>query len=380
MYINYQHRIFGLDVIRTIAILLVLISHSTLLLFPGNNTIYLTAIRFLGTIGVDLFFVLSGYLIGGLLLKQIGKGKIAFKDFVYFWVRRWFRTLPNYFLILVLNVILYYILYQIIISDIGYFVVFLQNFANPHPDFFTEAWSLSIEEYAYIIGPLILYILLLFWKNVSKNKLYIVMILIILFAITYFRVHYHNNHNLDSFETWSQNIRKVVIYRVDSIYYGFIGAYVALNYASIWKNYKKLFFSFGVLIFLLTHTFIFVYNASPTDFPLFYNIFYLPIISISLLLFFPIFSNWETGTFLKAQITYTSILSYGIYLINYSLILLTIKYFFDVENASIVIKLVVLMAYWVLSFYFPYILYRYFEKPMTDLRDSKFIKEKLGNI
>ena len=84
MYINYQHRIFGLDVIRTIAILLVLLSHSTLLLFLENNHISLTAIRFFGTIVVDLFFVLSGYLIGGLLLRQIRNGKTAFKNFMYF--------------------------------------------------------------------------------------------------------------------------------------------------------------------------------------------------------------------------------------------------------------------------------------------------------
>ena len=376
MYINYQHRIFGLDVIRTIAILLDLMSHSTLLLFPENNTISLTAIRFLGTIGVDLFFVLSGYLIGSLLLKQIRIGKTAFKDFMYFWVRRWFRTLPNYFLILILNILLYAVLYHTVIDEIGYFLVFLQNFAFPHPDFFTESWSLSIEEYAYVIGPLLLYILSLFWKSTSKETLFVYTTLIIIIAITYFRIHYHNQHNLDSLETWSQNLRKVVIYRIDSIYYGFIGAYVSLNFSKIWQNYKKTFFILGLLFFLITHMFIFIYGATPSNFPIFYNIFYLPLISISLLLLFPIFSNWKTGRFLKKQISYTSILSYGIYLINYSLILLTIRYFIQIENASIFIKLLVLVMYWTLSFYLSYVLYHYFEKPLTDLRDSKFIKEK----
>ena len=380
MYINYQHRIFGLDVIRTIAILLVLISHSTLLLFPEKNNVYLTAIRFFGTIGVDLFFVLSGYLIGGLLLKQISKGRTTFKDFTYFWIRRWFRTLPNYFLILILNILLYYALYNIVISDIAYFIVFLQNFANPHPDFFTEAWSLSIEEYAYIIGPLILYVLLFLWKKSPKDKLYLVMVFIIIFAITYFRIQYHNNYNLDTFESWSQNIRKVVIYRIDSIYYGFIGAYISVKFTSLWAHYKTVFLTLGVVVFLAIHLFIFGYNANPTDFPLFYNIFYLPLVSISLLLFFPIFSNWKKGTFLKSQVTKTSILSYGIYLINYSLILLAIKYFINIENTSIFIKLIVLISYWLLSFYISYLLYQYFEKPMTDLRDSKFIKEKFSNL
>ena len=376
MYINYQNRIFGLDVIRTIAILLVLTSHSTLLIFPENNNISLTAIRFFGTIGVDLFFVLSGYLIGSLILKQIRAEKTAFKDFLYFWIRRWFRTLPNYFLILIFNVLLFYVLYNTVIENVGYFIVFLQNFAAPYPDFFTEAWSLSIEEYAYIIGPLLLYVLLLLLKNTSKDKLFLFMTLTIILVMTYFRMCYHNNHNLDSFEAWSHSVRKVVIYRIDSIYYGFIGAYISMHFSSIWQNYKKTFFNIGILIFLATHIFIIVYNANPIDFPLFYNIFYLPLISISLLLLFPVFSNWKKGSILKKQITYTSILSYGVYLINYSLILLTIQYFVDIENASIFMKLILLVLYWTVTFYLSYLLYRYFEKPMTDLRDSKFIKEK----
>ncbi|MFD0989494.1 acyltransferase family protein [Mariniflexile jejuense] len=97
MDIDYKHRIFGLDVIRAVAILLVIFSHSTILLFPDKETTLLVIIRFFGTIGVDLFFVLSGFLIGGNILKQLAQEKTALKDFVYFWIRRWFRTLPNYF-------------------------------------------------------------------------------------------------------------------------------------------------------------------------------------------------------------------------------------------------------------------------------------------
>lgn len=380
MYINYQHRIFGLDVIRTIAILLVLVSHSTLLLFPKSSNISLIAIRFFGTIGVDLFFVLSGYLIGGLILKQILLGKTAFKDFICFWIRRWFRTLPNYFLILILNILLFYVLYNEVIENVEYFIVFLQNVSTPHPDFFTEAWSLSIEEYAYIIGPLLLYVLLSLLKNTSKDKLFFLMTLTIIITITYFRVSYHNNHIFDSFETWSHQIRKVVIYRIDSIYYGFIGAFVAINYTSIWRNYKKIFFIVGLLLFIVTHLFILLNDAQPSSFPLFYNVFYLPLISISLLLLFPMFSNWKTGSILRKQITHTSILSYGVYLINYSLVLLTIQYFINIENVSIAIKLLILLMYWIISFYAAFILYRYFEKPMTNLRDSKFIKEKFNKI
>lgn len=128
MDIDYKHRIFGLDVIRAIAILLVLFSHSTILLFPDKDTTLLTIIRFFGTIGVDLFFVLSGFLIGGIILKQLVLGKTALKSFVYFWIRRWFRTLPNYFLILLLNILLVFVFYGEIVEGTGYYFVFYKTF------------------------------------------------------------------------------------------------------------------------------------------------------------------------------------------------------------------------------------------------------------
>jgi len=119
MYISLKNRIFGLDVIRALAILLVLCSHSTLLLFPNQKHILLTVIQFFGTVGVDLFFVLSGFLIGTIILKQVHKGQTKFKDFCYFWVRRWFRTLPNYFLILLINIALLFVLKGEVLKGIG---------------------------------------------------------------------------------------------------------------------------------------------------------------------------------------------------------------------------------------------------------------------
>ena len=60
-----------------------------------------------GIDGVDLFFVLSGYLIVGILLKYAAMRDVPFrKRALDFWQRRWLRTLPNYYLFLFINIVL----------------------------------------------------------------------------------------------------------------------------------------------------------------------------------------------------------------------------------------------------------------------------------
>ena len=132
-------RLFGLDLIRAIAISLVVLSHCTFLLCPGKTAMFLDVVRLFGAVGVDLFFVLSGYLIGGLLLKQIASRNTNFKDLFTFWKRRWLRTLPNYALVLILNSLLLLVLGKEIVNNVYLYVPFLQNFSTQHPDFFTEA-------------------------------------------------------------------------------------------------------------------------------------------------------------------------------------------------------------------------------------------------
>jgi peptidoglycan/LPS O-acetylase OafA/YrhL len=87
-------RLFGPDLIRATAILCVLLSHT----LPGATTF--AAVRgirgVLGFIGVEMFFVLSGYLIGGILLKQLFQGALdSVAGLSGFWKRRWKSHLRN---------------------------------------------------------------------------------------------------------------------------------------------------------------------------------------------------------------------------------------------------------------------------------------------
>lgn len=375
MSIGTKHRVFGLDVIRALAIVLVLFSHSSLLLFPNQDNFFLNLIRFFGAIGVDLFFVLSGFLIGGILLKQLNAKKVMFKDFGYFWIRRWFRTLPNYYFILILNIFLGYHFREDIFSGLGYYFLFLQNFSSEQNEFFTESWSLSIEEFAYVIGPLLLYAGIYMFKRVPKHLLFLLITVFVILGVGICRYYFHLNNVVSSGKEWSRVLRKVVVYRIDAIYYGFLAIYIASYFKRKWQEFRIYSLAFGMLLFFGMHIIIFYKMLSPENTPFFFNVFYLPLVSISLLLFFPFMLEIKGKGYLKKMITNLSVLSYSIYLMNYSIVMLTIQRFIDLRNSSGLKKMEVLFLYWFLSIYLSYLLYKFFEKPFMDLRDKIYFKK-----
>ena len=175
-------RIFGLDIIRSVAILMVVFSHLYYLI-DSKNALFISISGLLGFFGVELFFVLSGFLIGTILLKQFLDNSFTIKEVIHFLKRRWFRTLPNYYLILFINL---FIAFQLgyLTNDAWKYFLFLQNFSQYSITFFTESWSLSIEEWAYILAPIFL---LFVWKLHFKNKkvsfIVSVLILILIFHL-----------------------------------------------------------------------------------------------------------------------------------------------------------------------------------------------------
>ncbi len=372
---TYKLRVFGLDVVRAIAILLILCSHSTILLVPKSNTTLVKSIQFFGTIGVDIFFVLSGFLIGTILIKHIEAKQTTLKHFIQFWMRRWFRTLPNYYLVLLINIVLLFVFNNETPKQLYKFVFFFQNFNQEHPDFFTESWSLSIEELAYLVGPILIMISGFVLKKNNKWTFLIVTLLTILF-FTLNRYVFHISFTAIPTEiSWSKTLRKVVVYRIDSIFYGFIGAFISIYYAQLWKQYRWISFSLGVILFLGVHFYIYQNQLEPNVFSFFFNVWYLALISISILLTFPMFSNWQKGHLFSKTITKISLWSYSIYLINYSIVLLSLKQFINVSILTSIEKVSLLILFWILTFSISALIFKYFEKPILKFRESfKFTK------
>jgi peptidoglycan/LPS O-acetylase OafA/YrhL len=171
----------SLNGLRGIAIMMVLLDHLKL----SDNLIYLNI--FNGKLGVLIFFVLSGFLITTLCIKEIvATQTISLKDF---YIRRVLRIFPVAYLFILVIIILN-IVFKLGISYIQIFgaALYLMNFSSYFRKYnFTwdtaHFWSLAVEEQFYLIVPFIL----------KKNfRVYLSLILLIVFALPFgIMLQYH---------------------------------------------------------------------------------------------------------------------------------------------------------------------------------------------
>lgn len=153
-----RERIPGLDLLRALAITMVVVGHARPLLTltrPLSSFWWLEG----GRMGVDLFFVLSGFLIGGILLethKHLGTSRIL----AGFLIGRWLRTLPLYYFFLLVNVLVHLAFFPWPFGwgwELSPYLWFGQNLTERTPPFFFESWSLAVEEWFYLLMPLALW-------------------------------------------------------------------------------------------------------------------------------------------------------------------------------------------------------------------------------
>jgi len=370
-----ENRVFGLDILLAIAILFVVIEHGTVLL-PKE---LMAVSEFFIFDGVSVFFVLSGFLIGGILIKIFEENQqINFTLVKDFWIRRWFRTLPNYYLVLlILTVLNYFFVSDFELWKVKRYIFFAQNLTNAHPSFFGEAWSLSIEEWFYLIIPLLLVFFLKVFKIKSTEAVITVAVLTLL-SITVFRYIKHLNIEVLRYKDWDLLFRKQVFTRLDSIMYGVIGAYLHFYHLAKWIRFKKILLVIGITMFL------FAKYYTPNINGIYLKVFYFSFISLATLFTLPFLSTLSNGKgFFYKPITYISLISYSMYLLNLNVIqiwiLNTIDWTIFSENIYI-ISMLKYFIYWFLVIILSILLYKYFEIPMMKLRDTNiFSKFKSAN-
>ncbi|TAM82479.1 MAG: acyltransferase [Acidobacteria bacterium] len=134
----------SLDILRGIAILLVIGYHYSRIPLLFN----------FGWTGVDLFFVLSGFLISGLLFSEYKRsGRI---DAARFWIRRGFKIYPSFYVVMAITALSLYAALGHEPPGIAEECLFLQNYG---PHIWEHTWSLAVEEHFYLILPPLLIIM-----------------------------------------------------------------------------------------------------------------------------------------------------------------------------------------------------------------------------
>ena len=139
----------GLDLLRALAIVVVVIYHAGIMDFPMPGRVD----RW-GWIGVDLFFVLSGYLIGGQLLAPLARDQRIHLS--RFFARRALRIMPAYFVILAIYIFLPSWREYPEMTPWWKFVLSVQNIGLHGGTAFSHAWSLAVEDQFYLALPFIL--------------------------------------------------------------------------------------------------------------------------------------------------------------------------------------------------------------------------------
>ena len=354
--IDYSKRTYGLDVIRAIAIIEVVLVHASVFLKNiDTNFPWIPLID-----GVEIFFILSGFLIGSILIRTFETRGISLPIIFSFFKRRWFRTLPNYYLILIVNIILvYFAVTNNDITRLTYkFFLFLQNFTGMFYGFFWESWSITIEEWFYLIFPLIILIGFFLLKRIKVKKLMLIGILLFMIVPFLLRISILNIE-----EFWSGvRMKGIVIYKLDSIAFGILGAYIKAYYKEFWFKYKNSLFILGLLLF---YTYLYI---DKQDFLMAGRICNNWIVSFCILLLFPKADSIKQGkTRFSKWITHLSLVSYSMYLINFGIVcqVITTNFMPLTPTSSIITYILYLIIVIGLST----LIYKYYEKPMMDLRD-----------
>jgi peptidoglycan/LPS O-acetylase OafA/YrhL len=307
--VQSSKRIFGLDIMRALAVFLVVFGH---MLQHAKPPDWLGHFGRLGILGVEIFFVLSGFLIGGIIVDLINKGKFAQPaDLLAFWTRRWLRTLPLYYLFLFIYLKFDWNGATRLVDHLE-FLVFLQNFAWRPPDFFLLSWSLTIEEYFYFLFPILFYLLLRICRDPVKSlKIAVVVFMLVPLLLKAGRTPY------PGWDEFNFNLRMVCMVRLDSLMYGVAAVLVKQYYPRLWSSIKRLTPLWIVLLLAISaYIYINLPGLCDSSAARIIQSLLFPAISLSVALLLPLFDGVRDSKnlYLKDLITYISTISYSMYL------------------------------------------------------------------
>ena len=363
----------NLNGLRFFAALMVVICHIELNKKYFLLTNYREQLRYLGDVGVDLFFVLSGFLITILLLKE--KEIYSFISFKKFYLRRILKIWPLYYFIIILSLFILpnFSLFYIngayfdydskeLIKVIVMFILMLPNLLYliiPIP-FAAQAWSIGTEEQFYIIWPIIV-------NQFNKYKT-IFLSCIIIYWIFYGCLHLSFLNNLPYIELLKNYYR---LLKFDLLSVGAFGAVL------FYEKDKRLYFFYNSFVFIasiIAIVLLYIYMPNLYEFfRLFYAILFI-IIILNLV------GNKKLENIFENQLlNYLGKISYGIYMYHQIIIVffinILLKYFNKFEQLN---NILIYSSSIILTVIVSHLSYAFFEKPILRYKSrfSLFINEK----
>ena len=275
-----ESRNSAVDVFRGLAIIVVVLFHFNHLL-P------------FGYLGVDLFFVISGLLVGGLITKEFRQtGNV---NFFRFFLQRGFKIWPSYYFFLIFGTLFAYLFYsdshpdQLIgPGDALRYFFFYQNYTGePLHWSFDHVWSLCVEEHFYILLPLLfLSVRLLFAESNSRNAVYAFVIGAIVTGIVMKAASWFLTTGKDTYSATHN--------RIDALAWGVLLNLIITDFGTRLKTFAglKYLFVIGVAIFAVT-----IYFHLSLDSIIFQKIIFHSIVPFSFFLmifglYFVDFTKW----------------------------------------------------------------------------------------
>ncbi|HOZ50464.1 MAG TPA: acyltransferase [Chitinophagaceae bacterium] len=362
---NIQQKLYGLDHLRALAIIFVFLFHYYIL--SGGEPKWLPKVASFGWTGVDLFFVLSGFLISSQLFVQIKNGhNISFKQF---FLKRFFRIIPAFLVTLGLYFYFPFFREKESLPPLWKFLTFTQNLGLNLKDFgtFSHAWSLCVEEHFYIFLPLIL-ILLQSTKRLKNSYWLLIVLFLLTFAIriySYCQFYLPKSEAENGWLFWYKFIYYPTYNRLDGLLVGVSVAAVNQFLPIVWSKisqYGNLFFILSLVV--LTGAYLLcedqmTFHASIFGFSMValgYGLMVISAVSPTSFLF-----KWNSKI-----TTLIATLSYAIYLTHKGVIHMTHQ-LLDAHNIDPNLMLLICVS---TCISFAYLLHIIIEKPFMKLRNG----------
>ncbi len=358
MRINYRPEIDGL---RAVAVLSVIFYHAKITIFghlPFKG----------GFVGVDIFFVISGYLITSIILKEIAiTGVFSFSQF---YQRRIRRILPVLLLVMIITIPFAWvyllpislidfsesILFSIFFSSNFYFNFSGQEYGAESGLLkpFLHTWSLSVEEQYYIIFPIILF---LTFKYVQK---YLLHVLILGFLISLVLAEWASR-------SYPYSSFYLIHTRIWELLAGSILSYFEFSLGHRNKNniLKKILPKIGFFLIIITVIFFKLYFRHPSLYTL------IPVLGVCLIIWFADKDEIITRVLSTKIFVWIGLISYSLYLWHYPVLVFSNIIEFTQESFSKKILIgIIILTLSIFSYYF-------IEKPA---RNSKYNFRTISGI